>query len=191
MKLSTGITFVALLVFSSAVFAGPKDVVVINDPDVNVVNTPDVVVTNTETNPLPVRSTAGRTPVVCVVPRFTAPNSVDAPCFSSNIQVTPVAAGKVLAITDVIATSQLPYVSLPGQAIVRVSNRNENGVQFGTGVSMTIKPGETVSLHYQTPHQVLPAGRTPVASAAMIFGDVFPVDVYITGYLVAEDDFGR
>ena len=198
MKTTLRIAFLALLSITSAAFAGPKDVVVINEPNVNVVNTadvnvtnaPDVVVTNGETDPLPVRSTVLRMPVLCVVPEFVANAAQAASCFSSNTPVTPVPAGHVLAITDVIASSRAPAL-FGGQGIVRVVNRDLNGVEFGPGVPMMIKPGETVSLHYQTPQQVLPAGRTPFAGVAAQFGDVFPVEVHLTGYLVAEDDLGR
>ena len=102
--------------------------------------------------------------------------------------VTPVPVGFFLAITDVIATSQEPAGS-NGQAVVRVSSR-QGGTQFGAGVPMILKPGETQSLHYQSPRQVLPAGRIPTASVAINFGNVFPVEVNFTGYLVAVDDLG-
>ena len=55
---------------------------------------------------------------------------------------------------------------------------------------MILKPGETQSMHFQTPYQVLPAGRIPKASIGLNFGDVFPVEVKFTGYLVAVGDLG-
>lgn len=147
--------------------------------DVNVVNTP-----------IPVQSVVRRVPVSCVVPSFNESGNHDARCIGPDGLVTPVPSGFFLAITDVIATSQA-IAGSAAQAIVRVSSKNQSGIQFGAGVPMLLKPGETQSLHYQSPNQVLPAGRTPTASVAVNFGSVFPVEVYFTGYLVAEDDLGR
>jgi hypothetical protein len=171
--------------------ANMPDVNVVNSPDVNVANVPDVVVTNDEASPIPVASVVRRTPILCAVPAFQATGQQTATCLTpTRAIVTPVPVGFYLAITDVIATSQLPTGS-NGQAVIRVSSRAQNGVQFGAGVPMILKPGETQSLHYQTPHQVLPAGRTPTASVGVNFGSVFPVEVSFTGYLVAVDDLGR
>lgn len=170
--------------------ANMPDVNVANAPDVNVANVPDVVVANDEASSIPVRSVIRRTPVLCVVATFNAPGSQDAiACVTPNgLGVSPVPAGFFLAITDVIATSQLPAGS-NGQAVVRVTSRI-GGTTFGAGVSMILKPGETQSLHYQTPYSVFPAGRIPTASVGLNFGDVFPVEVKFTGYLVAVDDLG-
>jgi hypothetical protein len=129
-------------------------------------------------------------PVSCVVATFNQTGNQGAICVGPYGVVTPVPPGFFLAITDVIATSQA-IAGTVAQAVVRVSSRNQGGTQFGAGVPMVLKPGETQSLHYQSPNQVLPAGRTPTASVAVNFGSVFPVEVYFTGYLVAEDDLGR
>lgn len=198
------VALIGLLTSTTAVFAGPKDVVVVNEPnvsisntpdvnvlnspDVNVANVPDVVVANTASDPLPVRSAIRRIPVLCVIPTFFAVGSEDAACFSPEGAVSPVPAGFFLAITDVIATSQAVSGS-NGQSIVRVTSRI-GGTTFGAGVPMILKPGETQSLHYQTPYSVFPVGRIPKASVAVNFGDVFPVEVKLTGYLVAVDDLG-
>ena len=192
----------ALATFSLAVHAqsnnnkGATPVEVENGPNnpvpVDLINVPDVAVANDETSPVPARSVVRRIPVLCVFPQFSAngpPNDAIVCVTPTGMAVSPVPPGYFLAITDVIATSQHPTGSL-GQALVRVSSRS-GGTQFGAGVPMMLKPGETQSLHYQSPHQVLPAGRIPVASVATNFGDVYPVDVNITGYLVAVDDLGR
>lgn len=170
--------------------ANMPDVNVVNTPDVNIANAPDVVVANDEASSIPVRSVVRRTPVLCVVATFNAPGTQDAiTCVTPNgLVVSPVPAGFFLAITDVIATSQFPAGSI-GQALVRVTSRI-GGTTFGAGVSMILKPGETQSLHYQTPYSVFPAGRIPTASVGLNFGDVFPVEVKFTGYLVAVDDLG-
>lgn len=159
--------------------------------EVNVANVPDVAVVNNEARPVPARSVVRRIPVLCVFQQFSAVDLKEAvACVTpTGMAVSPVPSGYFLAITDIIATSQLPTGSV-GQALVSVSSR-AGGVQFGAGVPMILKPGETQSLHYQSPHQVLPSGRTPTASVAINFGDVFPVDVNITGYLVTTDDLGR
>jgi hypothetical protein len=128
-------------------------------------------------------------PVSCSVTSFDQSDNHDATCAGPNGLVTPVPPGFYLAITDVIATSQAVAGSF-GQSVVRVSSRNQNGIQFGAGVPMVLKPGETQSLHYQSSDQVLPAGRIPTASVAINFGDVFPVEVSLTGYLIAEEDLG-
>lgn len=169
----------------------PVDTNVVNTPNVNVANTPTVSVTNGASDPLPVQSVVRRTPIKCVVPTFNATANVAATCVGPDGSiVTPVSTGYYLSITDVIASSQKP-AGMTGQAVVRVSSKNDTGTQFGAGVSMILKPGETQSLHYQTPYEVLPAGRTPTAGVAINFGDVFPVEVSFTGYLVAEEDLGR
>lgn len=171
--------------------ANMPDVNVANSPDVNVGNVPDVIVTNDEASPIPISSVVRRTPILCVVAVFQESGQQDATCVTpTSAVVTPVPPDFFLAITDVIATSPLAATT-SGQAAVRVSSRNQSGTQFGAGVPMVLKPGETQSLHYQSPHQVLPAGRTPTASVGINFGDVFPVEVHFTGYLVAEDDLGR
>ena len=131
-----------------------------------------------------------RIPVVCGVAVFNQTGKDDVRCVVPDGLITPVPSGFFLVITDVIATSQA-IAGTSGQAVVRVSSRSQGGVQFGAGVPMIFKPGETQSLHYQSPHQVLPAGRIPTASLAVNFGNVFPVEVNMTGYLVAEDDLGR
>jgi hypothetical protein len=207
MKTIVSGAFLALIFASGPLQAADKGVIVVNTPDVNVVNmpdvnianspdvnvanVPDVVVTNDEASPIPVLSVVRRTPVLCSVPTFQATGQQLATCLTpTRALVTPVPAGFYLAITDVVATSQLPTGS-NGQAVIRVSSRAQNGVQFGAGVPMILKPGETQSLHYQTPHQVLPSGRTPTATVAVNFGSVFPVEVVFTGYLVAVDDLGR
>ena len=169
----------------------PVDTNVVNTPNVNVANTPSVSVTNGSSDPLPVQSVVRRAPIKCVVATFNATGNVDATCVGPDGSlVTPVPTGYYLAISDVIASSQ-KAAGMTGQAVVRVSSRNTTGTQFGAGVSMILKPGETQTLHYQTPYEVLPAGRIPTAGVAINFGDVFPVEVYFTGYLVAEEDLGR
>ena len=182
----------ALTIFSLAVYAqsnnkGATPVEVENGPN----NPVPVGVANDETNPVPVRSVVRRIPVLCVFPQFSANGQNDAiACVTpTGLAVSPVPPGYFLAITDIIATSQLPTGS-SGQALVRVSSRL-GGTKFGAGVPMMLKPGETQSLHYQSPHQVLPVGRIPVATVATNFGNVYPVDVNVTGYLVAVDDLGR
>jgi hypothetical protein len=159
--------------------------------EVSVSNVPNVTVANIEASPIPARSVVKRIPVLCVFQQFSAVDLKEAlACVTpTGMAVSPIPSGYFLAITDIIATSQLPTGSV-GQALVSVSSR-AGGVQFGAGVPMILKPGETQSLHYQTPHQVLPVGRTPTASVAINFGDVFPVDVNITGYLVETGDLGR
>jgi hypothetical protein len=171
--------------------ANMPDVNVANTPDVNVANVPDVKVTNDEASPISVSSVVRRTPVLCVVPTFQGSGQQNATCVSpTGGVITPVPSGFFLAITDVIATSQ-QSATTSGQSVIRVSSKNQGGIQFGAGVAMVLKPGETQSLHYQSPHQVLPAGRTPTASVGVNFGNVFPVEVHLTGYLVAVDDLGR
>jgi hypothetical protein len=172
------------------IVANMPDVNVVNSPDVYVANEPDVQVTNPETSPVPVRSVARRIPVLCVTAAFQESGKQDATCVTPYATVTPVPSGFFLAVTDVIATSQRANTA-SGQAVVRVSSESQNGIEFGAGVPIVLKPGETQSLHYQSPHQVLPGGRTPTASVATNFGDVFPVEVHFTGYLVAEDELGR
>ena len=166
------------------------DVNVSNTPDVNIANAPDVVVANGTSNPIPVSSVVRRIPVLCVVEAFDTSGSKDVVGCTTPTRspVSPVPAGFYLAITDVIATSQAVAGS-PGQSVVRVTSRL-GGTTFGAGVPMILKPGETQSLHYQTPYSVFPAGRIPVASVAVNFGDVFPVEVKFTGYLVAVDELG-
>ncbi|MBT8082789.1 MAG: hypothetical protein KJO56_10230 [Gammaproteobacteria bacterium] len=183
-------TLIFLLAGTTTVFAAPKpdDVIVINSPDVNVANVPDVVVANSETDPLPVKSAVRRLPVLCTMPAFSEAGSQDAACFSPEGAASPVPVGFYLAITDIFATSQLPAGS-NGQSVVRVTSRI-GGTTFGAGVPMILKPGETQSMHFQTPYQVLPAGRIPRASVGLNFGAVFPVEVKFTGYLIAVDDLG-
>jgi hypothetical protein len=166
---------------------GATPVEVENGPN----NPVPITIENDETSPVPARSVVRRIPVLCVFQQFSTNGLNNAvACVTPNgMAVSPVPTGYFLAITDIIATSQQPVGSI-GQALVRVSSRS-GGTQFGAGVPMMLKPGETQSLHYQSPHQVLPAGRIPTASVATNFGDVFPVDVNITGYLVAVDDLGR
>jgi len=168
------------------------DANVVNSPNVIVANTPDVVIANDASDPVGVVSSTRRTPVLCVLATFTSADGPhDALCVTpTGIIATPVPSGVYLAITDVVATSQAPAGSL-GQAVVRVTSRNDSGVTFGAGVPMILKPGETQSLHYQTPHQILPSGRTPRVSLGLNFGDVYPVEVDLTGYLVSVDDLGR
>jgi hypothetical protein len=213
MSISVALCAAAILM-NNPVFAGTKDVNVVNTPDVNVANTPDVnvvntpdvnvantpdvnvanvpdvVVANEESSPIPVSSVVRRTPVLCVVATFNASGTQDAiTCVTPNgLVVSPVPAGFFLAITDVIATSQA-IAGSSGQSVVRVTSRI-GGTTFGAGVSMILKPGETRSLHYQTPYSVFPAGRIPTASVGLNFGDVFPVEVTFTGYLVAVDHLG-
>jgi hypothetical protein len=195
---SLSLLLVVLYFSVNTAFAkGEQDVNVINTPTVNVGNTvtidnTDVPVTiqNDSTNPVPVRSVVRRIPISCVVvPSFEQSGNHDARCIGPDGVVTPVPPGFFLAITDVIATSQA-VAGTTGQAVVRVSSRNQGGTQFGAGVPMVLKPGETQSLHYRSPDQVLPAGRIPTASVGINLGDVFPVEVRFTGYLVAEDDLG-
>jgi hypothetical protein len=190
MKTITRSLLMAGILANSPLQAADKGVIVTNTPDVNVANVPDVIVTNDEASPIPVRSMIQHTPVLCVVATFNAPGLKEATCVTpTRTTVTPVPSGFFLAITDVIATSQLSATST-GQAIVRISSKNGAGVQFGAGVPMVLKPSETQSLHYQSPFEVLPAGRTPTASVGLNFGDVFPVEVNFTGYLVEVDDLG-
>ena len=165
----------------------PSQVEVINTVETTVANTVDVAVTNSE---LDTRSTVTRTPIRCVTPAFNSTGSQDAICVSPSGTIVPVPAGHFFAVTDIVASSQASNGS-SGQAVVRVSSKNAAGVQFGAGTPMILKPGETQSLHFQSPVQVLPAGRTPTASIALNVGDVFPVEVNFMGYLVATEDLGR